>query len=359
MAKIIIFGDIDIIPLYISVDNCRELIISGKWPRCLNVRPGPHYIEATTMTKLQRATLTPGDDMLGIVANAMTTGTTTSLAGTVNIDDDEVLLIQVKQTLTKSKIFNQVVSIYEASRYIDMDSVIDWNERAPGEKNKWAVFFLCLFFGFLGVHRFYERKIGTGILYLLTLGLCGFGVLFDLILILQRPGRSAPAQDVASNQRQASGGMGLGILLILILIILFGLVLLGVVSLFGRSVRNTNQPTSPNDVQQTEIPAEETPEIEPLYQDEGFIFPDSGTELIAQEEIENLSDSDLTYAINEIYARHGYIFRSDELRQYYEQFSWYVGEIPSSDFSVDCFNQIEQQNWNLLVKERNRRKAAS
>ena len=95
-----------------------------------------------------------------------------------------------------------------------------------------------------------------------------------------------------------------------------------------------------------------------LYQDGGFIFPNSDSELIEQWEAENLSDSDLTYAINEIYARHGYIFKSAELREYYEQLSWYTGEIPASEFSVDCFNQIEQQNWNLLVKERNSRRAS-
>ena len=40
-------------------------------------------------------------------------------------------------------------------------------------KEKWAAFMLCLFFGWLGAHRFSEGKIRTGILYLLTGGLFG------------------------------------------------------------------------------------------------------------------------------------------------------------------------------------------
>ena len=43
---------------------------------------------------------------------------------------------------------------------------------------------LCLFLGVVGGHRFYVGKIGTGILWLLTGGLLGIGVLFDLYKII-------------------------------------------------------------------------------------------------------------------------------------------------------------------------------
>ena len=58
----------------------------------------------------------------------------------------------------------------------------------PGRlRNKWTAFFLCLFLGFLGAHKFYEGKIGMGILYLLTVGLFGLGWFIDCIALLFKP----------------------------------------------------------------------------------------------------------------------------------------------------------------------------
>ena len=38
-------------------------------------------------------------------------------------------------------------------------------------------------FGICGVHRFYSGKVFTGLLWLFTFGLLGFGQLIDLLLI--------------------------------------------------------------------------------------------------------------------------------------------------------------------------------
>ncbi len=54
-------------------------------------------------------------------------------------------------------------------------------------KNKWITFLLCLFFGFFGAHKFYEGKIGYGILYIMTMGIFFVGWIVDIFLILNKP----------------------------------------------------------------------------------------------------------------------------------------------------------------------------
>ena len=48
-------------------------------------------------------------------------------------------------------------------------------------------FFLCLFLGFYGAHKFYEGRIGMGILYLFTAGLFCFGWIVDCVRLLAKP----------------------------------------------------------------------------------------------------------------------------------------------------------------------------
>lgn len=58
------------------------------------------------------------------------------------------------------------------------------NQQMVSAKSKGTAAVLCFFFGGLGIHRFYAGKIGTGVLWLLTLGCFGIGAIVDFIMIL-------------------------------------------------------------------------------------------------------------------------------------------------------------------------------
>ena len=54
-------------------------------------------------------------------------------------------------------------------------------------KNKWIALLLCVFFGWMGAHKYYEGRIIMGILYSLTLGLLFVGWFVDIFLLSFKP----------------------------------------------------------------------------------------------------------------------------------------------------------------------------
>lgn len=81
--------------------------------------------------------------------------------------------------------YGNVPSQYPQNTYYDGTSPVSMTGKPL--KNKVLALLLCLCFGWCGAHRFYEGKIGTGILWALTGGLGGIGWLIDLIIIATKP----------------------------------------------------------------------------------------------------------------------------------------------------------------------------
>ena len=66
-------------------------------------------------------------------------------------------------------------------------------------------------------------------------------------------------------------------------------------------------------------------------------------------DIQGLSKQQLRYARNEIYARHGRKFQSQDLRNYFNSKSWYQGVIEPSNFNdKTMLTNIEYKNVQFL-----------
>lgn len=82
-----------------------------------------------------------------------------------------------------------------------------------------------------------------------------------------------------------------------------------------------------------------------------YIFPDSDKKYLSEDEVRSVEVDRLKLARNEIFARHGYIFNSEELQTYFDGTSWYQGTVPAEQFQGDAvFNDFEKKNIELIQK---------
>jgi len=82
----------------------------------------------------------------------------------------------------------------------------------------------------------------------------------------------------------------------------------------------------------------------------GVIFPDSSDRKLTNAEVEALTKAQLRLARNEIFARYGYVFQSEDLRQHFAKLSWYKPD-PSYTGSIDIMNEVEKYNVKLLQEK--------
>ena len=94
------------------------------------------------------------------------------------------------------------------------------------------------------------------------------------------------------------------------------------------------------------------PESMRKNQDDEYIFPNSDCTELTDQEISSLSQDEIRLATNEIYARHGYIFKDSTLKAYFESKSWYYGTIEPEDFQENMLNYYEKTNIEKLAAAR-------
>ena len=80
-----------------------------------------------------------------------------------------------------------------------------------------------------------------------------------------------------------------------------------------------------------------------------YIFPDSDKKYLSEDEIRAKTVDEMFIGRNEIFARHGYIFLDENLKNHFEGTSWYAGTVPAEQFNSDqVFNEFEKKNVELI-----------
>lgn len=88
--------------------------------------------------------------------------------------------------------------------------------------------------------------------------------------------------------------------------------------------------------------------------DSEYIFPNSDSEYLTKADLKGMDFKEINLAKNELYARHGRMFATKELQDYFDSCSWYAQEYTPEEWDefgdAYFFNDYEIKNRNLLKK---------
>ncbi|MBM6853639.1 YARHG domain-containing protein [Mediterraneibacter glycyrrhizinilyticus] len=82
---------------------------------------------------------------------------------------------------------------------------------------------------------------------------------------------------------------------------------------------------------------------------EAYILVGSDIRYISESELTGLTEDQLRYARNEIYARHGRRFDDAGLQSYFDSKDWYNGTISPEDFEEASLSEVEKANLETIV----------
>lgn len=113
----------------------------------------------------------------------------------------------------------------------------------------------------------------------------------------------------------------------------------------------------PEEVQKPETPKASVQEKAPVQNQDtvvvddasDFIIPDSSTRYLTNSDLSSLSEWEIRVARNEIYARHGRIFNSRDLADYFAEKEWYVGSVAPEAFDNSYLSTIELENLKFIL----------
>lgn len=96
----------------------------------------------------------------------------------------------------------------------------------------------------------------------------------------------------------------------------------------------------------TSLPEEEWVEAERSQAD--YIIPYSDVYYLTNEDLRYLTKEELRLARNEIYARHGRMFKAEDLQNYFNSKPWYTQMISADDFNDNMLSEVEKYNADFI-----------
>ena len=78
----------------------------------------------------------------------------------------------------------------------------------------------------------------------------------------------------------------------------------------------------------------------------GYILPDSASRKLKKSDLAGMTAQQLSYAKNEIYARHGRVFKSSELQDSFNEKDWYE---ENDDFKDEDLSKKEAENTKFIA----------
>ncbi|MGK0467015.1 YARHG domain-containing protein [Clostridium sp.] len=172
------------------------------------------------------------------------------------------------------------------------------------------------------------------------------------------------SKQTKSKQSKFKNFIILGVL-ILLLTIGFGGYYISVSNLFSNNSNNsketstknkitsndstTNKTTITPNIKSEDAKTENKPDTNKIESIDSYILPESQSEKLLDSDVSVLNKENLTLARNEIYARHGFIFKSEPYKSYFLKKSWYKPN-PNFDGKLD---NVETANIKLISKYEN------
>lgn len=156
---------------------------------------------------------------------------------------------------------------------------------------------------------------------------------------------------VAENRKSSGSKFGC-ILALIVIVLIIGFIM----DCFdGKSGTKDEKNNSEITIEQNVEESPKSTSTDVKSDDDQYIFPDSSERILTEKDVEGMSKEEIRIALNEIYAKKGRMFNSEDLQEYFSQKDWYDPIYTPEEFSNiegKVFNDIEKANIAFLDKLR-------